>query len=247
MKKSEIKSAVDALATTAEVIAYASANGLNVTIDANATVNDARNACVAVGDEDAPTFDFAAMMSQFDAEAALAETNEQRTKRIISEVINETWTNGVKPNRLITGCRCNGAITWEKKNGYVTYNIPTEKPVPTMGTDAQGKDAIVPIRSISVSMISVQAALKLAGYGNVCQYINVHPDSVINILADCTFDTLAKFFMQFEIIKNPFSTTNNGVPAKKNFMDHYMVNLVLGPRGVDEIKEIANVQRLAVG
>lgn len=241
MKKSEIKSAVDALATTAEVIAYANANGLTVTIDATATVEDARNACIAVGDDDAPLFDFGAMMTQFDAEAATAETPKERNARIIKEVLEQKLANGVKPNRLIEGIHCTGGITVEKRDGYHSIAVPGDKLIPTMGNNA-----IVGVRTVRVTLISILSSLKLAGYGEVSQWLTDHPHAVINVLNDAKYDVLTQFVAQGEVYRNPFSTSDRELTARTNRIDHHMVNLELGPKGIAEITAIANEQRIRV-
>lgn len=247
MKKNEIKSAVDALATTAEVIAYAKANNLAVVIDANADVAAARNAVIAVGDDDdakatdkdaAPLFDFGAMMQQFDAEAAIAETPKERNARIIKEVLAVTLKNGVKPNRLIKEVHCAGSVTVEKREGYWSIGISCDKLVPTIG-----EKGIIGIRTIRVSLISILSSLKLAGHGSVCQWLADYPYSVTNILTDAKFDVLTQFTAQQEYYRNPFSTSDREIPARTNRIDHHMVNLELGSKGLAEVKAISDEQR----
>lgn len=243
MKKNEIKSAVDALATTAEVIAYAKANGLAVVIDANADVVDARNAVIAVGEDDAeanaaPLFDFGAMMQQFDAEAAVAETPKERNARIIKDVLAVKLANGVKPNRLIEGVHCAGSVTVEKREGYWSIGISCDKLVPTIG-----ENGIIGIRTIRVSLISILSSLKLAGQGSVCQWIADYPYAVTNILTDAKFDVLTQFTAQQEYYRNPFSTSDRELVARTNRIDHHMVNLELGPKGIAEVKAISDEQR----
>lgn len=247
MKKSEIKSAVDALTTTAEVIAYANANNLAVVIDANADVADARNAVIAVGDDDnakatdkddATLFDFGAMMQQFDAEAAVAETPKERNARIIKEVLAVTLKNGVKPNRLIKEVHCAGSVTVEKREGYWSIGISCDKLVPTIG-----EKGIIGIRTIRVSLISILSSLKLAGHGSVCQWLADYPYSVTNILTDAKFDVLTQFTAQQEYYRNPFSTSDRELVARTNRIDHHMVNLELGPKGLAEVKAISDEQR----
>ena len=248
MKKSEIKSAVDALATTAEVIAYVKANNLAVVIDANADVAAARNAVIAVGDDDnakatdkddaAPMFDFGAMMQQFDAEAAVAETPKERNARIIKEVLAVTLKNGVKPNRLIKEVHCAGSVTVEKREGYWSIGISCDKLVPTIG-----EKGIIGIRTIRVSLISILSSLKLAGHGSVCQWLADYPYAVTNILTDAKFDVLTQFTAQQEYYRNPFSTSDRELVARTNRIDHHMVNLELGPKGLAEVKAISDEQR----
>lgn len=239
MKKSEIKSAVDALTTTAEVIAYANANNLTVAIPATADVVAARNAVIAVGEDDAaPMFDFGAMMQQFDAEAAVAETPKERNARIIKEVLAVTLKNGVKPNRLIKEVHCAGSVTVEKREGYWSIGISCDKLVPTIG-----EKGIIGIRTIRVSLISILSSLKLAGHGSVCQWLADYPYAVTNILTDAKFDVLTQFTAQQEYYRNPFSTSDREIPAKTNRIDHHMVNLELGPKGLAEVKAISDEQR----
>ena len=238
MKKNEIKSAVDALTTTAEVIAFAKANSLIVAIDATADVVTARNAVIAVGEDDAPLFDFGAMMQQFDAEAAVAETPKERNARIIKEVLAVELSNGVKPNRLIEGVHCAGSVTVEKREGYWSIGISCDKLVPTIGDNG-----IIGIRTIRVSLISILSSLKLAGHGSVCQWLADYPYSVTNILTDAKFDVLTQFTAQQEYYHNPFSTSDREIPARTNRIDHHMVNLELGPKGIAEVKAISDEQR----
>ena len=238
MKKSEIKSAVDALTTTAEVIAYANANNLTVAIPATADIVAARNAVIAVGDDDAPMFDFGAMMQQFDAEAAVAETPKERNARIIKEVLAVTLKNGVKPNRLIKEVHCAGSVTVEKREGYWSIGISCDKLVPTIG-----EKGIIGIRTIRVSLISILSSLKLAGHGSVCQWLADYPYAVTNILTDAKFDVLTQFTAQQEYYRNPFSTSDREIQAKTNRIDHHMVNLELGPKGLAEVKAISDEQR----
>lgn len=244
MKKSEIKSAVDALATTAEVIAYANANNLTVAIPATADVVAARNAVIALGEDDAtdnnaaPLFDFGAMMQQFDAEAAVAETPKERNARIIKEVLAVELANGVKPNRLIEGVHCAGSVTVEKREGYWSIGISCDKLVPTIG-----EKGIIGIRTIRVSLISILSSLKLAGHGSVCQWLADYPYAVTNILTDAKFDVLTQFTAQQEYYRNPFSTSDRELVARTNRIDHHMVNIELGPKGLDEVKAISDEQR----
>ena len=238
MKKSEIKSAVDALTTTAEVIAYANANNLTVAIPATADIVAARNAVIAVGDDDAPMFDFGAMMQQFDAEAAVAETPKERNARIIKEVLAVTLKNGVKPNRLIKEVHCAGSVTVEKREGYWSIGISCDNLVPTIG-----EKGIIGIRTIRVSLISILSSLKLAGHGSVCQWLADYPYAVTNILTDAKFDVLTQFTAQQEYYRNPFSTSDREIQAKTNRIDHHMVNLELGPKGLAEVKAISDEQR----
>lgn len=251
MKKNEIKSAVDALTTTAEVIAFAKANNLAVVIDATADVVTARNAVIAVGEDDAadatdavgeddaaPLFDFGAMMQQFDAEAAVAETPKERNARIIKEVLAVELSNGIKPNRLIEGIHCAGSVTVEKREGYWSIGISCDKLVPTIG-----ENGIIGIRTIRVSLISILSSLKLAGHGSVCQWIADYPYAVTNILTDAKFDVLTQFTAQQEYYRNPFSTSDRELVARTNRIDHHMVNLELGPKGLAEVKAISDEQR----
>ena len=237
MKKNEIKSAVDALTTTAEVIAYANANNLTVAIPATADVVAARNAVIAVGD-DTPLFDFGAMMQQFDAEAAVAETPKERNARIIKEVLAVELKNGVKPNRLIKEVRCAGSVTVEKREGYWSIGISCDKLVPTIGDNG-----IIGIRTIRVSLISILSSLKLAGHGSVCQWLADYPYAVTNIITDAKFDVLTQFTAQQEYYRNPFSTSDRELVARTNRIDHHMVNLELGPKGLAEVKAISDEQR----
>lgn len=239
MKKNEIKSAVDALATTAELIAFAKANNLTVSIDANADIAAARNAVIALGEDDAtPLFDFGAMMQQFDAEAAVAETPKERNARIIKEVLAVTLKNGVKPNRLIKEVHCAGSVTVEKREGYWSIGISCDKLVPTIG-----EKGIIGIRTIRVSLISILSSLKLAGHGSVCQWLSDYPYSVTNILTDAQFEVLTQFTAQQEYYRNPFSTSDREILAKSNRIDHHMINLELGPKGLAEVKAISDEQR----